>query len=143
MQMSEPKNIESHLWLLLFPILLIVLGYEYGIGEGVRRFAAFMYVGSFLLLVALLIPSMFERKFLAKSWIIATTTIVIAYGVFAVVTGNHGFLVRGAIFGVIVGSFLGLTFVFLLSPLATKVRSTEMSVYRRIRAWFNGKNTKV
>lgn len=141
--MSAPKNIESHLWLLLFPLLLIVLAYEHGIGEGVRRFAAFLYVGSFLLLVALLIPSVFARRLLAQSWIAVTATIVIAYGVFAVATENHVILVKGAIFGAIVGSFVGFTFEFLLSPLAAKIRSTETTVYRRIREWFNGKNTKV
>lgn len=141
--MSAPKNIESHLWLLLFPLLLIVQGYEYGFEEGVRRFAAFLYVGSFILLVALLILSIFEPKLLAKSWIVVTATIVIAYGVFAVASGNYEMLIKGAIFGAIVGSFLGLAFVFLLSSLVTKAISMETVVYRRIKKWFNGKNTKV
>lgn len=129
------------MWLWLFPLALAIHIYDHGFLEGLLRFASFLYVGSFVLLVALLIASLFTRALRAKTEMLITTTIVIFYVVFEAARGNAEALLNGAIFGVIVGSALGISFVFLLSPLAAKVRSAESAMYRRVRGWFNGKSS--
>ena len=138
--MDKSRDWENHLWLVLFPILLIILCFEDGVVEGFGLFAFVLYVWSFIYLVALLIASLYVRALHAKTYLLVMATIVILYTVFSVASGNFEVLKQGAIFGAILGPTFGVIFVFLLSPLAPRVRAAESTLYRKIREWFSGKN---
>ena len=119
--------------------------WEYGILDGILRFAGFLYVGSLMLMVALLIGSLIARVAPTKSTLLITSSIVIVYAVFHIASGDIEVVRRGAIFGGVVGLALGImigiTPWLASSHYASKLRTAESSLYSRMRKWLRRKRS--
>lgn len=137
--MSKTQKWSQHWWLGLFPILLVIMCVEKGLAEGIREFSWFLYILSMMLMVAHLVGSLIAWLAPTKPTLLITASIVIAYAVFQIFSGDIEILRRGAIFGGIVGTALGVMigiFSWFASPrCAAKLASWESSLYGRIRAW--------
>jgi hypothetical protein len=112
--------------------------FEYGVIDGFWRFLGFVYVGSFVLLVAMLVVALLGRVLL-KHHIAASGVIVSLYSLFELTQGNGEKVFNAAVYGVFVGSVLGAAMVFVSSSTAEKVRTTESAFYAKVKRWLRGR----
>lgn len=136
--MQSPQDNTNWSWLWLFPILLAAMIFEYGVINGIWRFASFVYVGSFVMFVGLWIAAFFS-KVLLKREIIVTGLILVIYSLIELIRGNSEIIFKAAIFGVIVGTVFGVATAFVYSPAAAKISHAESTIYGRIGRWFREK----
>jgi hypothetical protein len=138
---DAPRRLERHWWLGLLPLLLAALCWEYGISEGFTRFAAFVYWGACVLLVTVLVASLLTRVAPRRATVLVTVVIAIAYVIAQGVRGELELVWRGGLLGLYFGVVLGVIGWFLSSRYAEKIRTTESSIYARIRSWVRGSSS--
>lgn len=136
--MEPQRRSDEWSWLWLLPVLLLVMVFEYGVLDGIWRFVGFVYVGSFVLLVAMFIAALFGRVLLRRC-IAINGVIVVFYSLFELMQGNVEKVMNAAVFGVFVGFALGVAIVFVTSPAAENVRNAESAFYARLVGWLRGR----
>jgi len=136
--MEPQKRSEEWSWLWLLPVLLLVMVFEYGFLDGIWRFLGFVYVGSFVLLVAMSVAALFARVLLRR-YIAIYGVIVVFCSIFELIQGNVEKVMNAAVFGVFVGFALGVAMVFVSSPAAENVRNAESAFYAKLVGWLRGR----
>lgn len=136
--MEPRRRSEEWSWLWLLPVLLLAMVFEYGVLDGFWRFVGFVYVGSFVLLVAMLLTALLRRERL-RTYIAIYGVIVVSFSLFELVQGNGEKVVNAAVFGVFLGSVFGAAIVFVSSSAAEKVRNAESGFYSKLVSWLRGR----
>jgi hypothetical protein len=128
-------------WLALLLALLGGMWSDYGLADGLERFAVFVYWGSCTLVIMQLSASLLVRIPLSKPGVLVPGSIVIAY---AVVQGTRlgvESVWKGALLGLYFGLILGVIAWFLSSRYAEGIRTMESSFYARIHRWFRSRSS--
>lgn len=136
--MKPPRRSDEWAWLWLLPVLLLIVVFEYGVIDGFWRFVGFVYVGSFVLLVALLVAALLDGVLL-KHQIASYGVVVSLCSLFELIQGNGEKVLDAAVFGVFVGAVLGVAMALVSSSTAEKIRGTENTFYEKLKRWLLGR----